>query len=134
LAVTAADARAALVTSTKDAYDAKVVTGTLCAFPAVDAEGVQAPRAGANADGLPCGGDETMCCGAAQKFLKDGTKLSIETCQTRETTHTYKYWPALPEGAIVEPKPETWRWQCISGAQKLVAAATATLAASYMMA
>lgn len=107
--------------------------GVLCAFPAPDADGTQQPRAG-NLDGVNCGGDDTLCCGAAQKFLKDGTKLSIETCQVKATTHTYQYYPPLPLGATVEPEPETWRWQCISGAQKLVAAATATLAASYMMA
>jgi len=65
--------------------------------------------------------------------LKDGTKLSIETCQEVGTT-TYTYFPPLPEGAVVEPTTETWRFQCISAAQKLAAAATAALAAGYMMA
>jgi hypothetical protein len=65
--------------------------------------------------------------------LRDGTKLAIETCQPL-ATHTYLYFPPLPAGAAVEPTPETWRFQCIAGAQKLVAAATAALAASYMMA
>jgi len=75
-----------------------------------------------------------FCCGAAQKFLKDGTKLALETCQKSMGVHTYTYYPPLPEGAAVEPATETWRFQCISGAQKLAAAATAALAASYMMA
>jgi hypothetical protein len=65
--------------------------------------------------------------------LKDGTKLSIETCQLATDT-TYTYWPALPAGALVAPTSETWRFQCISAAQKLAAAATAALAAGYMMA
>jgi hypothetical protein len=65
--------------------------------------------------------------------LKDGTKLSIETCQLADAT-TYTYYPALPENAVVAPTPETWRFQCISAAQKLAAAATAALAAGYMMA
>lgn len=98
--------------------------GMSCAFPPKVGDAAQEPRP-------ECG--ELECCGAAQKFLKDGTKLTVETCQP-EGTHTYTYWPPLMEGALVEPTPETWRWQCISGAQKLVAAATATLAASYMMA
>lgn len=78
-----------------------------------------------------CG--ETQCCGAAQKFRRDGTKLTVETCQEAIGVHQYTYYPPLNTGATVEPTPETWRFQCISGAQKLVAA-TAALAASYMMA
>ena len=74
--------------------------------------------------------DKPLCCGAAQRFLKDGTKLSIETCQLADAT-TYTYYPALPAGAVVAPTPETWRFQCISAAQKLAAAATAALAAGY---
>lgn len=82
---------------------------------------------------LEVDGDKPLCCGAAQRFLKDGTKLSIETCQLADAT-TYTYYPALPENAVVAPTPETWRFQCISAAQKLAAAATAALAAGYMMA
>jgi len=96
-----------------------------CSFPPPTADGEQGPRPLCK---------ETFCCGAAQKFLKDGTKLTVETCQLQFGTQTYTYYPPLAEGALVEPEPETWRWQCISGAQKLVAAATAALAASYMMA
>jgi len=98
--------------------------GSLCAFPAKGADGAQAARPVCK---------EELCCGAAQRFLKDGTKLTVETCQ-KKTAHTYKYYPPLPAGAIVAPETELWRFQCISGAQKLVAAATAALAASYMMA
>jgi len=96
-----------------------------CNFPAAKADGTQDPRPKCK-DG--------NCCGAAQKFLRDGTKLSVETCQKATGVHTYTYYPPLPANAIVEPTPETWRFQCISGAQKLAAAATAALAASYMMA
>jgi len=115
----------------KAAYDAKAAfaetgeTNTLCAFPVKAKDAEQLPRP-------ECA--ENFCCGAAQKFLKDGTKLAIETCQRNEGVHTYQYYPPLPEGAAVEPVPETWRFQCISGAQKLIATATAALAASYMMA
>jgi len=103
--------------------------GTLCNFPKVGADEAQTPRpeCAEGAEGAP------LCCGAAQTFLKDGTKLTIETCQLASAT-TYKYFPALPDDAIVAPTPETWRFQCISAAQKLAAAATAALAAGYMMA
>jgi len=115
----------------KVAYDAKAAfsttgeTNTICAYPAKAKDAAQEPRP-------VCA--EGFCCGAAQKFLKDGTKLAIETCQTAEGVHTYTYFPPLVEGSPVEPTPETWRFQCISGAQKLIATATAALAASYMMA
>jgi len=65
--------------------------------------------------------------------LKNGTKLTIETCQLA-IAGTYTYYPPLEDNDVEQPIPETWRFQCISGAQKLVAAATAALAASYMMA
>jgi len=109
----------------KAAFSTGGETNTLCAFPPKAKDAAQEPRP-------ECA--EGFCCGAAQKFLKDGTKLAIETCQRNEGVHTYQYYPPLPEGAAVEPVPETWRFQCISGAQKLIATATAALAASYMMA
>jgi hypothetical protein len=112
----------------KTAYDAKAAFGTggaentPCAYKEVDGS-LQRPTCN---DGL--------CCGAAQKFLRDGTKLAVETCQAATGVHVYTYYPPLPVGATAEPTPETWRFQCISGAQKLFAAATAALAASAMMA
>jgi len=109
----------------KSAFATGGETNTLCAFPPKAKDAAQEPRPLCS---------EGYCCGAAQKFLKDGTKLAIETCQKAEGVHTYTFWPPLPEGAVVEPTPETWRFQCISGAQKLIAATTALLAASYMMA
>jgi hypothetical protein len=82
----AAATEAAIV---KEAYDAKSafppagtdggVAGSLCAYPAKAADAAQEPRPVCK-DGL--------CCGAAQKFLKDGTKLAIETCQI-QAEHTY---------------------------------------------
>jgi hypothetical protein len=65
--------------------------------------------------------------------LRDGTKLTVETCQDLKTK-TFDYYPPIATGATTAPAVEKWRFQCISGAQKLVAAATAALAASYMMA
>lgn len=109
----------------KSAFADTGETNTLCAYPPKGADGSQEPRPECL---------EGYCCGAAQKFLKDGTKLAIETCQEAEGVHTYDYYPPLPEGSPVEPTPETWRFQCISGAQKLAATAAAALAASYMMA
>lgn len=108
----------------KSAMPESGLAGASCAFPAKEGDAAQEPRPAC---------PEEHCCGAAQKFLKDGTKLTVETCQP-EGTHVYQYWPILAEGALAEPAPESWRFQCISGAQKLVAAATAALAASYMMA
>jgi len=102
---------------------------TLCNFPKVGAADPPKPRKEC-LEGEP---GKPLCCGAAQRFLKDGTKLSIETCQLATAT-TYTYYPALPADAVVAPTVETWRFQCISAAQKLAAAATAALAAGYMMA
>jgi len=99
--------------------------GTRCEYPAVTSDGTQPPR-------KVC--KEGLCCGAAQKFMRDGTKLAVESCQKAEGTSTYTFYPALPAGAAVAPVPEVWRFQCISGAQKLAAAAAAALAAGYMMA
>lgn len=124
-------ADAAAAAKVKTDYDLKAAfaktgeTNTICSFPKKAKDAAQEPRAVCK-DGF--------CCGAAQKFLRDGTKLAIETCQKATGVHTYQYFPPLPPSATVEPTPETWRFQCISGAQKLVATATAALAASYMMA
>jgi len=65
--------------------------------------------------------------------MRDGTKLSIETCQL-QTTAVYTYYPELLATDLVAPTPEKWRFQCISAAHQLAAAATAALAAGYMMA
>jgi hypothetical protein len=128
---------AATAKKVKEEYDAA------SAFPpAVTTDGVTVAQEGSLC-AIPIAADGTvgyrpvckegLCCGAAQKFLKDGTKLSVETCQ-KTAAHTYKYYPPLPKDAIVKPETELWRFQCVSAAQKLVAAATAALAASYMMA
>lgn len=123
------DAAAAKVKTdyeTKAAFATGGETNTLCTYP-------KKATATAKQDPRPVCKDG-FCCGAAQKFMRDGTKISVETCQKAVGTHTYTYYPPLMKGAVVEPTPETWRFQCISGAQKLAAFATAALAASYMMA
>lgn len=109
----------------KDATKASSNTeNVLCGFPAKATGKDQAPRPLCK---------EAYCCGAAQRFMKDGTKMSVETCQ-KVGTHTYDYYPPLPALATAAPSKQVWRWVCISGAQKLMAVTTAALAASYMMA
>merc|ERR1712072_1409332 len=110
----------------KKAYDT-VLAGLL------KTDGTAGTRCEKSADGVRPKCADELCCGAAQKLLRDGTKLAVESCQPLKQ-HTYEFYPPLPAGALAAPTPETWRFQCISGAQKLVAAATAALAASYMMA
>lgn len=98
--------------------------GTRCEYPAPKEDGTQEPRPTCN---------EELCCGAANRFEKNGTKLTIESCQNAKDTTTYTYWPPLPEGAIVAPRSETWRFSCIGGAQQLAVTASAAVAAIYMM-
>jgi len=102
-----------------------VQKGGLCTYDTVKKARTPCAKGATDAD--------TLCCGAAQRFLKDGTKLVVETCQLATAT-TYLYYPEMKDGALKAPTPETWRFQCISAAQKLAAAATAALAAGYMMA
>lgn len=57
--------------------------------------------------------NEGLCCGSANKYMRDGTRLTVESCQKAEGTTTYQFWPAIKAGALEEPKPETWRFYCI---------------------
>lgn len=98
--------------------------GTRCEYPAPKADGTQEPRPTCN---------EELCCGAANRFEKNGTKLTIESCQNAKDTTTYTYYPPLAVGAIVQPRAETWRFSCIGGAQQLAVTASAAVAAIYMM-
>lgn len=117
-----------LIASVKKAYEAAkppAVTGGAAGTPCNYATADKAtPRPTCN---------DTLCCGAADKFLLDGTKLSIETCQP-ETAISYDFWPELPAGATVAPKKQTWRFYCISAAKQMAAAATTAAAAAYLMA
>lgn len=85
-------AEAANYATVKTAYDAKSAfpttgeTGTDCAYPKEAGK----PRPVCK---------EGYCCGAAQKFLRDGSKLSVETCQKNKDVHTYTYYPPLPANA-----------------------------------
>jgi hypothetical protein len=65
--------------------------------------------------------------------LRDGTKLTVETCQKTDVI-SYTFYPQLKAGATVAPVAEQWRFSCISGAKNLAATATAALAAAYLMA
>jgi len=95
---------AALVLKTKTDYDAKVkahkgaagAAGFPCAYP-------NGPAAKDRGERPKC--NEELCCGAADRILRDGTKLTVETCQKKEGTTTYKFYPALKVGATVEPQP-----------------------------
>lgn len=118
------------VAAAKKAYDAAkpaAVTGGAAGTPC----GYPTPNADARGTRPECGAE--LCCGAADKILLDGTKLTVETCQAKDAT-TFTFWPELPEGATVAPKAQTWRFYCISGAAKLAAAATTAAASLYMMA
>lgn len=127
---------AATAATVKTAYDKLVAAsrpaavaegspaGADCAYPAAGADGAQAARPKCAAE---------LCCGAANKYLKDGSKLTVETCQALTTT-SYTYYPQLKAGATVAPTTEQWRFSCISGAKNLAATATAALAAAYLMA
>ena len=99
------------------------VAGSNCAYGPVT-DGTAKPRP-------VCA--EGLCCGAANKFLRDGTKLTVETCQ-KATDISYTFYPNLKAGATVAPTAEQWRFSCISGAKNLAATATAALAAAYLMA
>lgn len=124
----AATQRLADITAVRNAYAvlkpaavAGGAAGTPCGYPLTGDKGT---RPTCN-DGL--------CCGAADKILLDGTKLTVETCQAEAAT-TYTFWPELPAGATVRPTPQTWRFYCISGAKQIAAAATTAMAAAYLMA
>lgn len=76
---------------------------------------------------------ENLCCGSANKYLRDGTRLTVESCQAA-TAQTYTFYPKLKPGALEAPQAETWRFYCIMGAQRLAATLVAGTAAAYLMA
>jgi len=115
----------------KAAYDKLIVVptdgsaNTRCEKPKKAADGTQGKR-------TEC--LENLCCGSANKFLRDGTRLTVETCQNAKDTVVYKFYPKLATGALVQPEAEFWRFYCIQGAQKLAATLAAGAAAAYFMA
>lgn len=75
---------------------------------------------------------ETVCCGAS-KIAVGNLIMTVETCQN-DTTTSFSY--VAPRGPM-ETEPPTGKtvpFQCIDGAQKLAAAASALAAAVYMLA
>merc|ERR1711918_222525 len=119
----AADAYGKLTTVPTDGS-----AGTRCEYPAKAADGTQKPRPLCKENK-----EAPLCCGSANKYLRDGTRLTVETCQTAKGTHSYKYYPKFQSGATVAPTPETWRFYCIQGANKLAATVVALGAAYYMV-
>lgn len=103
--------------------------GTRCEYPAKAADGTQAPRKICTVNK-----EAPLCCGSANKYLKDGTRLTVETCQLAKGTHTYKFFPKLKAGSLVAPRTELWRFYCIQGASKLAATLAAGMGAAYFMA
>lgn len=115
----------------KAAYDdanpalaAGTALGARCEAKIVDKAPVRTPCAGA--------AESTACCGSADKYLRDGSKMTIETCQAL-TAKEFTYAPPFPAGALEDPQPETWKFQCISASHKLMVAATAAVSALYLM-
>lgn len=116
----------------KKAYDAKVKLATKTDGSAgTRCEKTKEPDAVTGLYRAKC--LENLCCGSANKYLRDGTRLTVETCQPAEKTTTYTFLPKLMEGALKEPEPETWRFYCIQGAQRL-AATMAAASVAYLMA
>jgi len=75
---------------------------------------------------------EGLCCGAA-KITEGNLVMTIETCQTKASTK-YEYTKPRTPLATTWTKVADVPFSCISGAQKLVSAASALAAAVYMMA
>lgn len=106
------------------------------AKPAKGAAGWRCEKALSNGTFRPkrnektCGTD--LCCGAA-KVTTGNLVMTIETCQSK-TAKTYEYTKPRTPLAVSWTKVPNVPFACISGAQKLVTAASALAAAVYMMA
>lgn len=75
---------------------------------------------------------ETVCCGAS-KIAVGNLIMTVETCQN-DTETSYSYVPPRGPMATAFPTAQSVPFQCIDGAQKLAAAASALAAAVYMLA
>jgi hypothetical protein len=117
------EAEAAAVTkndATKEAYDKKRKEAVAAKVDCrKDADGVRAE----------CGAEE--CCGQANRYDRDGTRMTVEVCGTAEES-TYTYWPVMKKGMAKAPQTEQWRYYCIGGAKNLAAGAAAIAGAIYM--
>lgn len=72
-----------------------------------------------------------LCCGAATKLIGQ-TEVTIETCQKLDATK-YSYQPPRAAMGLAMPAVESWDFACIAGAQRVLAAAAAAVAAGLMM-
>lgn len=52
-----------------------------------------------NADGVRAECAEGECCGQANRYDRDGTRMTIEVCGSAEDS-TYTYWPVMKEGMV----------------------------------
>lgn len=84
-----------------------------------------------NADGVRAECGEEECCGQANRYDRDGTRMTVEVCGTADES-TYTYWPVMKAGMAKAPQTEQWRYYCIGGASNLAAGAAAIAGAIYM--
>jgi len=84
-----------------------------------------------DADGVRAECAEGECCGQANRYEGNGTRMTIEVCGSSEDT-TYTYWPTMKDGMAKAPQTEQWRYYCILGAGNLAAGAAAVAGALYM--
>jgi hypothetical protein len=64
-----------------DATTAAGVKTDYAAKSAQPTDGTAGTRCEKSAEGVRVACADELCCGAAQKILRDGTKLAVETCQ-----------------------------------------------------
>lgn len=84
-----------------------------------------------DADGVRAECAEGDCCGQANRYDRDGTRMTIEVCGKPEDV-SYTYWPVMKEGMAKAPQSEQWRYYCITGAKNLAATTAAVAAVVYM--
>lgn len=84
-----------------------------------------------NADGVRAECAEGECCGQANRYDRDGTRMTVEVCGSAEDS-TYTYWPDMKKGMAKAPQTEQWRYYCIMGAKNVVAGAAAVAATIFM--
>lgn len=130
----------AAVAARKEAI--KAIVGILDgrAKPAKGAKGWRCEKSLSNGTFRPARNEKTcatdLCCGAAKvtpNAAYPAAVMTIETCQPK-ADKVYKYISPRAPLAIKFNAPVDAPFTCISGAQKLMTAASALAAAAYMMA
>ena len=84
-----------------------------------------------DADGVRAECAEGECCGQANRYERDGTRMTVEVCGSAEDS-TYTYWPEMKTGMAKAPATEQWRYYCIQGAANVAAGAAAVAATIFM--